>query len=91
MCQFCNERKRLTRIIAENPQPCFICGDPRIVGIGTWVPDDRHRLAVGCTSESEAVFAYCLCEAHAEDTEENERLIMQEVVRSVREKKGRNV
>lgn len=88
MCDFCRERQRLTKIALKNPQPCFVCGSPQIVGVGTWIPDEKHRLAAGGTNNTEPVFAYCLCETHAELSEVNEKLITQTILRRMREGKG---
>ena len=91
MCEYCQERNRLAKIAMDDPQPCFICGDPEVVGVGTWVPDERHRLAAGGTKDTDRIFAYCLCDIHAQGTDENDKLIVQSILRTIREGKEFNV
>lgn len=82
------ERKRLTKLAFENPRPCLICGSKEIVGVGTWIPDKYTRLAAGGNKKTIPVFAYCLCEEHAEDSKQNHTIIRQQIIREVREGKG---
>jgi len=64
--------------------PCVVCGDPNIIGAGTWIPDERRMLAAGGTRSMTPVFSFCLCRKHAEGTEENETLISRAILRDVR-------
>jgi hypothetical protein len=78
------ERERLIRIAKRNPRPCMVCDHHEVVGIGTWIPDAAHRLAAGGNSETTPVFAFWLCRIHADPTAENQKLIRQTVLRSIR-------
>lgn len=89
MCEYCDEeRQRLVQIILRHPQPCIVCHDPRIIGAGSWIPDESKRIAAGSPKDADRIFAFCLCEAHAEVTQENEKAITQAILRQVREGKG---
>lgn len=98
MCENCDkqfnqmddERKRLLKWILENPTPCIVCQTTEVVGAGTWIADQRRYLAVG-SQNADRIFAFSLCENHIEQTEENEKLIMQAIVRMVRSGNGREV
>lgn len=81
---FERERERVIRYAQENPQPCLVCRDPEVRGIGTWIPDERHYLAAGGNSKTVPVFAFWLCEGHSDASAENEKLIRQAVLRSQR-------
>jgi hypothetical protein len=88
MCNECEaERKRLTELMLEHPRPCIVCKNKDIVGAGTWIADQKRALAVGAQN-ADRIFAFCLCDEHAEPTEENEKLIMQSIVRSIRSGSG---
>lgn len=92
MCESCDEeRKRIAQIALQNPQPCLVCDETMVIAVGTWIPDAKHRLAAGATDTFHPIFGYWLCETHAEPTEENEKMIMQSVLRDVREGKGFDV
>lgn len=89
MCQFCDEeRQRLTEIADANPMPCVVCDDKNVVSVGTWIPGEENRLAAGATDRNEPIFSFCLCRIHAEQTEENEKIIAQAILRDVRLGKG---
>lgn len=86
MCEKCdieNERQRLTNIALSHPKPCLVCGEENIVGAGTWIPDESRRLAIGGPKDTLPIFAFCLCNRHAEATQENEKIIKQTIVRYV--------
>lgn len=88
---FERERDRVTRVALNNPRPCAVCKGTHVVTIGTWIPDHRFRLAAGGTDHSTPVFAFWLCFTHAEPSEENNTLIRQAVLRSVRTNKNHYV
>lgn len=89
MCDQCDEeRERLVQIILRHPQPCIVCHDPAIVGAGSWIPDESRRIAAGGPQDVDRIFAFCLCAAHAEPSPENEKAIIQAILRQVREGKG---
>lgn len=83
-CQIAAERQRLTELAMENPTPCVVCSDKNVVGVGTWLPDDRHYLAAGGTKTHAPLFAFCLCEIHASFSEEMQKLVTQAILREVR-------
>lgn len=86
MCERCDsEREEIAKITMEHPQPCIVCKSLNIIGVGTWIPDERHRLAAGATEDFHPIFGYWLCAEHTAVTEENERKIMQCVLREIRE------
>jgi hypothetical protein len=87
---FEEERERIMRIAEQRPCPCMVCDDPAVVGIGSWVPDAKYRLAAGGNTNKTPVFAFWLCEVHIEGTAENQKLIRQAVLRSVRTNKYRS-
>lgn len=93
MCENCNkleaERQRLTEIALRNPRPCIVCDDAKIIGAGTWIPDERHQLAAGGTVQYPKIFAFCLCAIHAEPSKEIEKLVQQAVLRELRAKKNK--
>lgn len=85
MCESCDaERARLTQLAIDNPQPCIVCDNPKVAGVGTWIPDKRRRLAAGGTDKETPFFAFCLCVDHIEVTQENEKLVTQAVLRAIR-------
>lgn len=91
MCKKCEQQKlleetrhRLMEAAIHNPQPCVVCGEINVVGAGTWVPDEKHYLAAGGTIDRVPIFAFCLCETHAEPTKPNEKLVTQAVLRQIR-------
>ena len=91
MCDNCDkewqemddDRKRLAQWMIDHPKPCIICDDINVVGAGTWIAGDKQYLAIG-SQNFNRIFAFSLCETHVESTEENEKLIMQAIVRLVR-------
>lgn len=85
------ERARLTKLAMQDPQPCLVCGSPKIVGVATWIPDETTRLAAGGTDTSNPIFAFCLCEQHFEGTDENMKAITQYILRQVRIGKSKHV
>ena len=88
MCEKCDiERKRLADLMLQHPRPCIVCKNEDIVGAGTWVADQKRALAVGAQN-ADRIFAFCLCGEHVESTEENEKLIMQSIVRAIRSGNG---
>ncbi len=68
--------------------PCIVCNNPNVIGVGTWIPPETHRLAAGGTDTYDPVFAFHLCEEHAKAGEENEIAIVQSILRDVRTGKG---
>ncbi len=82
--RFEKERERLIKIAQENPRPCIVCDSPKVYSIGTWVPDKNQRLAAGGNRDTTPIFSFWLCRAHTQDSTENEKLIRQAVLRSVR-------
>jgi hypothetical protein len=89
MCDRCDEeRQRMTEILLEHPTPCIVCHDPSIVGTGTWIPDETRRLAVGSKDAIDRVFAFCLCAVHVEESDENNKAIMQAVTKTMRAGQG---
>lgn len=87
MCQRCdieNERQRVLQLAKENPTPCVVCGELTVVGAGSWLPDSRHRLATGGSKDYSPMFSFCLCQVHSGETEENDKLIKQAIVRGIR-------
>ena len=93
MCQFCEdeERRRVSEIAMNNPRPCLVCEDRNVVGVGTWRPDEKRRLAAGGNDKTDPIFAYWLCRQHAVQSEENYTLIMQTILRQVRVGKGHKI
>lgn len=88
MCEECErERARLAESLLNDPLPCIVCKSPDVVMAGTWVVDPSRALAVGAANANR-IFAFCLCEDHSENTEENEKLVLQAIVRSVRNGNG---
>lgn len=91
MCEQCEEeRAKLAAMMLKHPRPCVVCKDENVVGAGTWVPDHTKALAVG-TQEEGGVFVFCVCNEHIEPTEENEKLIIQSIIRMVRSGSSREV
>lgn len=82
--QFAEERKRLTELALRNPMPCVVCNDPKVTLVGTWVPDEKRRLAAGAMPGTTPMFSFCLCVAHETFTEENEKLVTQAILREIR-------
>jgi hypothetical protein len=88
MCDECNkERARLAEQLLNDPLPCIVCQSPDVIMAGTWIVDPSRALAVGAVN-ADRIFAFCLCELHGKDTPENEKLVMQAIVRSVRNGNG---
>jgi len=84
MCENCEEeRRRLAKLILEHPCPCIVCKNEDIKGAGTWIADEKRALAVGAQN-ADRIFVFCLCEDHIEETEENQRLTTQAIIRAVR-------
>lgn len=82
--EFEQERERVIEIAKAHPQPCMVCDFHEVAGIGTWIPDARHYLAAGGTNDVVPIFAFWLCREHSDGSEENQKLIRQAVLRSVR-------
>lgn len=82
--RFEKERERLVRVAMKNPRPCMVCDCDEVVGVGTWIPDKRQRLAAGGNAKTTPLFAFWLCRDHSTSTTENDKLIRQAVLRSVR-------
>ena len=96
MCEKCEQqeqieqtRQRLSEKALRNPMPCVVCGEKEVVGVGTWLPDQKHYLAAGGTNERVPIFSFWMCRVHCEPTKANEKLVMQAVLRTIREKKAR--
>lgn len=86
MCEGCNaEREEIAKIALQHPQPCIVCSDLVVAAVGTWIPDERHKIAAGATDKFHPIFAYWLCLEHTRPSEENEKKIMQSVLREIRE------
>ena len=82
MCAHCDEsRERIIDAVARNPTPCVVCRSTEIVGIGTWMPGPTERLAAGAYGDEQPVFAFWLCERHAQIDESHKKLITQAVLR----------
>ena len=91
MCDQCDvERHKLAELMLEHPRPCIVCQSSDVVGAGTWIPDEKRYLAVGAVNAGR-IFAFCLCNEHSEATEENEKLVTQAIVKSVRSGNSREV
>lgn len=96
MCDNCDNlnalealRERLIAQMLKHPAPCVVCHCPVIVDVASWIPDEKHRLAVGAGKGRIPVLVCCVCADHAAQTEENNKLLMQAMLRSIREKKSR--
>jgi hypothetical protein len=91
VCDQCDvERHKLAELMLEHPRPCIVCQSNDVVGAGTWIPDEKRSLAVGAKN-ADRIFAFCLCDVHSDNTEENEKAVMQAVVRSIRNGNSREV
>jgi hypothetical protein len=85
VCDYCdNERERLTKLAMKKRLPCVVCSSTDLAGVGTWIPDETKRLAAGGNSERAPIFSFSLCREHMSTNDENEKLIMQAVLRQVR-------
>lgn len=78
------EKRRLTAIVMRKRVPCLVCNSPNIAGAGTWVPDEKHRVAVKRKDTLLPVFAFTLCRRCSEPTDANEKIIIQTILHEVR-------
>ena len=91
MCIQCDiDRQYVAEMTIKNPQPCIVCKSPDIVGVATWIADEKHALAVGAVN-GDRIFGFCLCAAHNIVTEDNEGLIVKAIVRTIRDGNSREV
>jgi hypothetical protein len=85
MCDYCTlKQAELIDLMFNHPQPCIVCKDTNITAAGTWMADEKTALAVGANN-FDRIFAFCLCDIHGKTSEENEKLIVQAIIRSIRE------
>lgn len=80
-------RERIVKAaLSQKRRPCVVCKARKVIGVGTWIPSERERLAAGGNAERIPIFAFWLCREHAMSSDDNNKLIRQSVLRSIREK-----